>query len=280
MPMTDRPFRMVFLADVQLGMYATFSGFTPDEVARYAAVGMRVRAVPKVEGFEWDARQYERAVALIDRLRPDLVIVGGDMIDDPNRDDQTDAFLSLTARLDPAIPMRYAPGNHDIAPDTVVPTDESVSRYREVFGPDFSTVSAGPVTFLVLDTVVIDHPERAPKAWAEQEAFIAAFLDEPPRTPIVAVGHHPLFLSDPDEPDTYWNLPRERRRPLYDRLRRAGVRLALAGHWHRNNVAVHDGFEMVTSGPVGYPLGDDPSGLRLVELYPDRITHSYLPLTE
>jgi hypothetical protein len=49
------------------------------------------------------------------------------------------------------------------------------------------------------------------------------------------------------------------------------VRLALAGHWHRNNIAVHDGFEMVTSGPVGYPL--TTSGVRLVELRPDRVDH-------
>jgi 3',5'-cyclic AMP phosphodiesterase CpdA len=278
--MPEGVFRLAFLADTQLGMYATFSGMTEADVARYAAMGMRVEAVPRVEGFEWDARRYERAVTLLNRLRPDLVVIGGDMIDDSNHEDQIEAFLEITSRLDPDLTMHYAPGNHDIAPDTVVPTDESVATYREVFGPNHYVLTAGPASFLILDTVVIDHPELAPRAWEEQQDFLEDVLGTPPPAPLVVVGHHPLFLDHPDEPDTYWNLPRERRRPLYDRLRRAGVTLAFAGHWHRNNVAVHDGFEMVTSGPVGYPLGSDPSGLRIVDITENHISHRYLSLEE
>jgi len=37
--------------------------------------------------------------------------------------------------------------------------------------------------------------------------------------------------------------------------------------------------EVVVSGPVGYPLGPDPSGLRLVEIGSDALRHCYLPLS-
>src|SRR3989304_4471968 len=83
----------------------------------------------------------------------------------------------------------------------------------------------------------------------------------------------------PDEPDTYWNLPGERRGPLLGQIHRAGVRLVLAGHWHRNGIARDGDLEMVVSGPVGYPLGDDPSGFRIVEFAEGkRPRHRYLPL--
>jgi hypothetical protein len=36
---------------------------------------------------------------------------------------------------------------------------------------------------------------------------------------------------------------------------------------------------MVTSGPVGYPLGDDPSGLRIVDVGEERVLHEYVPLS-
>ncbi len=279
--MAERPFRLAFLADTQLGLYASFSGYTPDDTARYAEMGMRVPSVPPVSGFEWDAAQYERAVEQVNVLRPDLVIVGGDMIDDPNSDDQTEAFFAITARIDPDIPVRYAPGNHDIAPDTVAPTTEEIARYRDRFGDDHYRLEAGPVTFIVLNTPLIDHPEFAEAAWEQQNDFLFDALDAiGPDDRVIVVGHHPLFLERPDEPDTYWNLPLVRRLPLYERLRSAGIRLALAGHWHRNNLAVHDGFEMVTSGPVGYPLGEDPSGIRILDVYPDSMTHRYLPLPE
>jgi hypothetical protein len=45
-------------------------------------------------------------------------------------------------------------------------------------------------------------------------------------------------------------------------------------------VSVDDGFEMITSGPVGYPLGSDPSGFRMVDVFADRVTHEYIPLPE
>jgi len=279
--MADRPFRLAFLADTQLGLYASFSGYTEEDSVRYAELGMKVVPVPQVTGFEWDAAQYERAVEMVNGLRPDLVLVGGDMIDDPNSDDQTEAFFAITAQIDPDITVRYVPGNHDIAPDTVAPTTDEIHRYRERFGPDHYRLEAGPVTFMVLNTPVIDHPEFVEDAWERQNEFIEDTLGSiGPEERMIVVGHHPLFLEQPDEPDTYWNLPLVRRLPLYSRLRAAGVRLGLAGHWHRNNIVIHDGFEMITSGPVGYPLGEDPSGIRILDVYPDAITHHYLPLAE
>jgi hypothetical protein len=88
-----------------------------------------------------------------------------------------------------------------------------------------------------------------------------------------------LFLSSPDEPDTYWNLPAERRSTLLDLIHRHRITIAFAGHWHRNSLAYDGDFEMVTSGPVGYRLGDDPSGVRIVDVGPDRILHEYVPLS-
>lgn len=72
--------------------------------------------------------------------------------------------------------------------------------------------------------------------------------------------HHPLFVADPDEDNFYWNIPRARRSLLLDLLRRSRVDAMFAGHLHRNTFAEYDGLQMVNSGPVGYPLGDNPPG--------------------
>jgi 3',5'-cyclic AMP phosphodiesterase CpdA len=274
-------YRFVFLADMQLGAYATFSGMTEADVARYAAeLDMKVKAVPRVEGHEWDADRYREAVGAVNWLRPDLVVIGGDMVDDPNSEDQYDEFMRITARIDSGIPVRWLPGNHDVAADTVVPTPDSLATYREAFGDDYYAFDHGPIRFVALNTVVIDHPEYVPDEWTAQLAFIEEELDGARRRerPVVLLGHHPLFLRHPDEEDGYWNLPLQRRRPILDLVHTHGVPMAIAGHWHRNSLASDRGFEMVTTGPVGVPLGDDPSGFRVVEVAADRITHSYHPL--
>jgi 3',5'-cyclic AMP phosphodiesterase CpdA len=270
----------LFLADMQLGCYASFSGLTPTEVEEYATKDLIVRSVPPVDDFEWDARQYERAVEAVNAIGPDFVLVGGDLIDDANRDDQIETFLEITARIDDDIPVRFAPGNHDIAPDSVVPTAESIASYREVFGDDYYRFSFGPLQVVVLNTVVLDHPELVPDELDAQLSFLESSLADPlPGTEMsVLAGHHPLFVSAPDEEETYWNLPLARRRRVLDAVRRHGVRAAFAGHWHRNAVARVDGFEMVTTGPVGYPLGFDPSGFRRVAVADGEISHRYIAL--
>lgn len=274
-------FRYVFLADTQLGCYATFSGFDQDRIDSYALMGMRVEQVPPVEGMEWDAARYRRAVEMINEIRPAFVLIGGDLIDDPNSDDQTEEFLAITRLVDPDVEVRLVPGNHDIAPDAVVPTTESITRYRDRFGPDYYTFVHDRVLFVVMNTTVIDHPELVASEWDDQRAFLEEELTAAANRDVdhvVLIGHHPLFLRRDDEPDVYWNLPLERRAHVLGLARQAGVELGFAGHWHRNHQATSGGFTQVISGPVGFPLGDDPSGIRTVSVGAEGISHRYIPL--
>jgi 3',5'-cyclic AMP phosphodiesterase CpdA len=277
----DAVYRFVFLADMQLGAYATFSGMSAEQVEHYQeALGMRVQPVPRVEGYEWDARRYSEAVEIVNAMRPDLVLIGGDMVDDPNSEDQYDEYMRITANIDGDLPVHWVPGNHDVAFDTVIPTPESLAEYRAAFGDDHWALDHGPFRIVGVNTSVIDHPENVPGEWPAQRDFVEAeFIraNEEERIPIL-VGHHPLFLHDADEEDDYWNLPIERRSVLLELVHRHRVPLGLAGHWHRNSEASADGFSMITTGPVGYPLGTDPSGFRIVEFDGERVSHHYQPL--
>lgn len=274
------PFRFIFMADCQLGAYATFSGMDEDDIADFDARGMKVEIVPKVEGFEWDAERYRSAIEMANAIRPEFVVMGGDMIDNNADDAQVEELLRITGSLDSDIPMLWVPGNHDIADDTVVPSSASVSAYREVFGADFYGFDHGDVRFVVLNTVVIDHPENMMDELAEQMTFLEdEFSRADGRAHTILLGHHPLFLEHPDEEDNYWNLPMEQRGPILQLIRNHDVTAAFAGHWHRNSLAFDGDFEMVTTGPVGYPLGSDPSGIRIVDVGPERVLHEYVPLS-
>ena len=52
--MPDGRIRLAFLADVQIGCMATFSGMDADAIGRFAQRGMRVRSFPRTESLEWD----------------------------------------------------------------------------------------------------------------------------------------------------------------------------------------------------------------------------------
>ena len=57
-----------------------------------------------------------------------------------------------------------------------------------------------------------------------------------------------------------------------------GVDAVFAGHMHQNNYARAGNMLMIASGSVGYPLGDDPSGYRMVTVSNKGIDHRYYSL--
>ena len=95
---------------------------------------------------------------------------------------------------------------------------------------------------------------------------------------IVVFQHHSWFLENPEEPTQYFNIPLEQRKRYLDMLKSAGVRYVFAGHYHRNAFGTDGELEMITNGPVGMPLGTDPSGIRIVTVRPDRLEHRYFTL--
>ncbi len=277
------PFSFLFMADCQLGCYAAFSGLTETDVAEYADKGMAVRVAPQTEGFSWDASQLERAVAAANRLSPDFVVMGGDMVDDPRDDSQYAALSDIVSELEGPSTMHWVPGNHDVAFDTVAPTEDSLLLYRRRFGPDTYAFDHKGAVFVVVNTVVWDHPDRVPGAWSTQLMSLEQELDAARRrgaTHLIVMGHHPLFTALPGEFDSYWNIPGERRHVIIDLFRTYGVETMFAGHWHRNGGGMAGDLEVVASGPVGYPLGADPSGFRIVDVTAGGVSHRYVALDE
>ena len=273
--MTD--FTFLYLADSQLGCYATFSGMTDAEIGDFAERGMNVRKVPQTDGWEWDAVRYRDAVAVANELSPDFVIIGGDMINDLDDLGQLEAFDAITETLDDSIPLHFAPGNHDISFDAQVPTAESVETYRDIFGPDYYAFEHKGAAVVVLDSVLFDEPTALPDLYDEQLGWLDKTLDRTDSAPgpTIVVSHHPLFLETPDEPEQYWNLPVAQRHVLFDVFSGHDVATVFHGHLHRNIQATHGGIEFVTSSAVGYPLGEDPSGYRMVHVSDDTVSHRY-----
>lgn len=272
--------RFVFLADPQLGCRATFSGLTDAAVAALRQRDIHVPALPPTDGHEWEVLQLKKAVAAVNAAEPEFVVVGGDMIDDARSTAQHTSLLTALDRLDPAIPIRWVAGNHDCAFDGEQPTRQSLAHYAELFGPDTYAFQVDGASFVVLNTSVFHRPERVPEQYAAQLEFLQAELEMSAQRPgpTILLGHHPLFLEHRAEPDSYWNIPARARQVILDAIDTFGVSAMFAGHYHRNNVSHAGPFQMVTSGPVGFPLGDDPSGIRLVDVTGQRITHHYIPI--
>ena len=255
------PFFFIQLSDPQFGLFE----------ARGAAPG---------DGTFPETALYETAIAAANRLKPAFVVVTGDLVHDSGSDEQHAELMRITGKLDYDIPIRFTTGNCDIGN---TPTAESLRIYRAKFGHDNYSFDAGGSHFVVLNSSVCLDPSEVPQEWESLVEFLRRDLDvsSPCSSHTIVFMHHPLFGESADEPDRgVAIIPRERRTIILDLLRKHETSGVFAGHWHRNNYASDGSMLMVTSGPVGFPVGDDPSGLRIVKIYDDRVEHEYFGMDD
>ncbi len=223
---------------------------------------------------------FEKAIEHANRLRPAFVVICGDLIQTPGHAGQTREFQRIAGRLDTSIPLHLVPGNHDVAGE---PTPDLLRSFRRDFGPDWYSFRHGDVYGIVLNSSLIGQPSKAPGEAAAQFAWLKGELGTARASgaaQILVFQHHSFFLNDPDEAYEYFNLPNEIRGQYLKLLHEAGVKAVFAGHYHRNAYGRDGELEMITTGPVGKPLGDDPSGFRIVRIGEDGFEHAYFGIAD
>jgi (4-O-methyl)-D-glucuronate---lignin esterase len=230
--------------------------------------------------FAQETANFEFAIATANRLHPAFVIATGDLVNKPGDPQQIAEYRRIASKLDPSIPLYNVAGNHDVENS---PTPESIEAYRKVFGADWYSFQCGGLYGIVLDSSVIYSPDHVANLAAEQETWTRAELEKARQsraTHIVVFQHHPWFLKDAAEADDYFNIPRVRRAMFLAWFHETGVKYLFSGHYHRNALARDAEIEMITTGPVGKPLGEAKSGIRVVIVKETAISHTYYQLGE
>jgi len=228
--------------------------------------------------FSQETANFEFAIANANRLRPSFVVVCGDLVNQAGEAAQIAEYLRVAAKLDRSIPLHNVAGNHDVGN---TPTPASLAAYRAKFGPDYYTFRHSNFTGIVLNSSLIQHPESAPEEAGKQESWLLAQLDKiksEGARHVAVFQHIPFFLERADEPDQYFNIPLEARKKFLDLLVRYDVHDVFAGHYHRNASGQTGSLRMVTTGPVGKPLGPDPSGIRIVLVRESKMESHYYGL--
>ncbi|SPF34616.1 Metallophosphoesterase [Candidatus Sulfopaludibacter sp. SbA4] len=234
----------------------------------------------KNQGFEHETANFEFAIATANRLKPAFVVVAGDLINQSSNAAQAAEYKRIAAKLDRRIRLFNVAGNHDVENE---PTRETLARYRKRFGPDYYTFHVGDIAGFVLDSSLEQHPQNVPEEAARMEAWLRTELAKAQSAGVkhlIVFQHIPFFLTDPEEPDQYFNIPGETRRRYLKLLHEYGVRQVFAGHYHRNSQGRDGDLEMITSGPVGMPLESGKSGLRIATASDSGVSHRYYEFGE
>jgi 3',5'-cyclic AMP phosphodiesterase CpdA len=180
---------------------------------------------------------FDAAVQQVNALRPDLVLLSGDLVDKGTPEEYAYARASLSALRPPLLAI---PGNHD-----------DRDRFRACFshhpasGPlHFAKGDLGPVRIIGLDVTVPGAHHGAIDAQACQ--WLEATLDQEPDRPTILMMHQPPFESGIPYIDKYNCKNGE---ALSAVLRRyANIERVVCGHIHRS-MQIRVGGTMAVTAP-------------------------------
>jgi len=224
-------------------------------------------------GYEHDVNAFRQAVKQINALKPDFVVICGDLVDKADAKSFAD-FKEIKAGF--AVPCYCAAGNHDIGNK---PTEESLEHYRRLVGGDYYSFEHKGYTFVVANTslwkVHVDGESEKHDTWFKETLDAASEKG----SPVFVVGHYPLYIAEPGESEEYFNLPVEKREELLALFEKCGVVAVLAGHTHKTIVNDHEGIQLVNGETTSRSFDGRPLGFRLWHVGGEQpFKHEFIPL--
>ena len=247
---TASPYFFIHLTDPQFGMFE------------------------KNKGFEKETKLYKQAVEEINRLNPDFVVITGDFVHNKSDSSQIAEFKRITRKIDSEIPVCYTPGNHDVG---LSPTRQDIEVYESNYGDDRFSFRHKKSRFIGFNSSIIKDNtpglEQEQYDWLKEELAQSKTIKH-----IMLFGHYPFFIEEPEEPENYSNIGMKTRKKYLDLFKTNKIKAVFAGHYHDTASTKYGEMEMIITGAVGKPLGDAPSGFRIVKVYDDHIKHNYYSL--
>ena len=227
------------------------------------------------------------AVNKVNIVEPALLVVTGDLINSQGSTSQAAYYNSYAAGLKPGISLYNLPGNHDIGD---APSASSYAFWNANLKSPASSDSNtwysftyGNNLFICLDSMVLKNSTGYPGKDTEQMNWLTTTLQGASGYDNIMVFMHiSLCLSDVNEPNGTFNMPLAVRSQLLDLFHTYGVKAVFSGHAHYNSYVRDGDLEIVTTSSCNCSLGSPstPQGFRIVDVYPDHITHRYVSFPE
>ncbi len=223
-------------------------------------------------GYAHDTATLRQAVRQINALDCDFVVVCGDLVHHAS-DSSFQDLLEITGEL--CMPCYFVAGNHDVGN---IPDDTTLAYFRQTIGRDYYTFAYGGYRLVVTNSQLWKTHIGKESEWHDQ--WFREVLSQPSRkrSPVIVIGHYPLYVGQVDEEEAYFNLPPVKRKELLDLFIESGVVAYLSGHRHETLIKNYQGIQLVTGESTSRNFDDRPLGFRLWNVAKDTLMHSFIPL--
>ena len=255
----EKPYVIVQIADAQLG-------FT-------AADRCQSEGIEFDNDLTYETECLIKAVRKINEIRPDAVVFTGDQVNYPDNEQQWDTFNEIVTGLDKRIKVFHIPGNHDVYLNA---GKVDSTPFTDRYGDDRFVFSEKGVKIVGINTNLIQHDDDMEY---DQIDWLEVVLEKNPQEQVTVIfGHHPFFLSDIDEPDSYFPIKQSKRHRYFELFKDFDVDAVYAGHRHETFEGEFNGIPMKTTTSVAYQIGKSKPSIRVITIDSSAITDFMLEL--
>ncbi len=249
-----------------------------------------VAADPQLWWKEDDDKAWINAVSVVNELKPDFLVVCGDMLALPNdpkaldmkrAEKMSEAYFGALEKLDKKISIYHAAGNHDVCQ---YPTKATLEWYEERFGKPWYSFEHKNSLFIIMESNTLIQPANVKDQAREQMEWIEKLLKKSAKKNYqhrTVFLHHPPYVKKVDELDAYNNMPHELRNKLLTMFEKYKVEIVFSGHLHANMYAKYEEMELISTASACHSQSH-PSGLRIVHVKGDKVfdkfySYKYMP---
>lgn len=219
--------------------------------------------------FSEDVENFKQSVDLANKIDAEMVIICGDLVNKISLEAYQE-FNRIKSGLKK--PCYCVPGNHDIN------NASSVINYRKECGADYYYREINGCAFVFINSAIIKNPiepySKEQENWLNKT--LAVFNSK--NLPVIIVMHHPLFIDKFDEPDAYFNFPRNERVRLFNLFKASGVIAVLHGHTHRTSNIEYDGIIFASCETTSKNFDGKPLGFRIWKINDGVMKSEFMPL--
>ena len=226
-------------------------------------------------GITWSENSVTRvtkAVNLINKLMPDVVLIAGDNVHYPCHEVGTKEFLSHIKKID--VPVLFAPGNHELE---IPVTMEGLECYRSYYGDDFVTMECKKHTIIAANSVLWDNSGAPQEIIDLHDKKLDDALKEAQRKkqPVILLTHIPPWGYYGEK---FYRILPEKFEPYFAKN---GVSFWLAGHTHQHLQRTYESMNIFTGETLSVNGDELPLGFRLLTIYPDHsFDWDFIPLNK
>lgn len=226
-------------------------------------LGFGVSKKGPAQAYRDDLERFERTIDGVNRQKPDLCFIAGDMT---HHGDKVGRDWPQLMKLF-KVPVVVTPGNHDMG-KTI--SRENVERFRKVFGYDYTSTKVGKWRFISGNSTYWYKTEETElketyEKWFADELASAKEKGEP----IILGTHISPFMRWINEGDDYENCPKSIRKQRLDLYVKSGVKFHLCGHAHRMVARAYGGMTILNAETTCRNFDRLPFGYRMFTLRDD-----------